>query len=106
MKKLLFVCMGNLNRSPTFERWFKKNRPQYEVKSTGTAYNPTGIQRGILFTWADKIFVMDLSQEMYIAQYYPKHISKVEVIGISDQYDPDEHELILLVQYWAMTRGL
>ncbi len=32
------MCEGNAQRSPTFEIWFKENRLQYDVKSTGTAY--------------------------------------------------------------------
>jgi len=62
MKNLLFVCEGNAQRSPTFEIWFKKNKPQYNVKSTGTAYGyPERLNKEIL-EWADRIFLMDLEQ--------------------------------------------
>ena len=105
MKKLLFVCSGNICRSPTFEQWFRENKPEYEVASTGTMYSPRKPKQE-LFAWADIIFVMDLSHEIYIAQYFPKSLEKVEVVGVSDQYDPNEFELILLIEYWVLKRGL
>lgn len=37
MKKLLFVCERNEQRSPSFQTWFEEYKPEYEVKSAGTA---------------------------------------------------------------------
>lgn len=105
-KKFLFVCSGNVCRSPTFEYWFRKNKPEYEVSSTGTMHSPHSMSRHELFAWADTIFVMDLSHEVYIARYFPEFLEKVEIVGISDQYDPEEYELILLIEYWVKKRGL
>jgi len=59
-----------------------------------------------ILEWADKIYIMDLEQETYIARKYPKYLDKVEVIGISDQYDPDETPLIELIEYWVRKLGL
>jgi len=100
-KKLLFVCMANTNRSPTFERYFKKHFPHYfEVKSTGIYYGSPEVLNENLLKWADIIYVMDLSQEEYINRHFPEQLQKVKVIGISDQYDPDDPVLIELIDYW------
>ena len=92
--------MANVNRSPTFERWFKKNT-SHEVKSAGTYYSQYGksLNREIL-SWADRIYVMDLEQEMFIKERYFEYLDKVRVIGVSDQYDPDSEALIRLIEYW------
>lgn len=103
----LFICNGNINRSPTFERYFKKNFPELKVKSAGTYYGyPNQVNKKIL-EWADKIYVMDLSQEIYIVKRFGSMYSNnIEVIGVSDQYQPDEEELLDLIRYWVVTRGI
>lgn len=105
--KILFLCMANTIRSPTFERYFKKHyNKEFEVKSTGIYYGyPEQLTEKILL-WADKVFVMDLSQELFIKEHFSNHLKKVEVIGISDQYDPDSPELIELIKYWIEKKGL
>ena len=99
--KLLFICMANTNRSPTFERYFKEHYSnKFEVKSSGIYYGYPESLTEKLLKWADKIFVMDLSQELFIKNHFPKYLKKVKVIGISDQYDPDSPELIELIKFW------
>ena len=103
--KILFVCTCNLNRSPSFERYFKKKLPQYEVKSCGTDYGyPEHLSESLL-DWADVVYVMDLSHELYIVEHFSKYKKKVQVIGISDQYDPDAENLIELIKYWVKKEG-
>ncbi len=105
MKKLLFVCERNEQRSPSFEKWFCENRPQYEVKSTGTANGyPNRINRELL-EWADRVFLMDLEQEIFISREFPDFIYKCEIIGCSDQYSPGA-QLNYLIRYWVKKRGL
>lgn len=103
--KILFVCEGNAIRSPTFELWFKKNRPQYEVRSAGTAFGyPYSLPTSPIedtFLWANKIFVMDMLQHRWIKERYPQFIDKVEIIGISDQFARCEKTLCNLVDYWC-----
>lgn len=103
---LLFICAGNAQRSPTFENWFKEHRRQYNVKSTGTYYGyPERLTTNIL-KWADKLYVMDLEQEMFIQRKFPEYIEKVSVIGCSDQYPRDSPQLIRLIEYWVKKEGL
>jgi len=104
--KLLFVCAGNASRSPSCEHWFKENRPQYEVRSAGIYHGyPYQVNEEIL-AWADKIYLMDLSQETFINRKYPEYLYKCEVIGISDQYVPDSAEIKELIWYWAKKNNL
>lgn len=103
---LLFVCTGNVQRSPIFERWFRGNRLQYNVRSTGTAYGYPYRMTDDLLNWADKIFLMDLEQEMFIKQKFPEFLNKCEIIGCSDQYSSDSSKLKELIWYWTNRRGL
>ncbi len=96
-ERILFICNCNLNRSPTFEKWFK-NYPEYEVRSAGIHYGyPYQVNKEIL-DWADKVFIMDLEQAKILSEKYPE--IDYEIIGVSDQYDPDDFYLIRLIEFW------
>ena len=99
--KILFVCNANLNRSPTFEKWFKKHKPEYEVRSAGIYYGYPHKLNKELFEWADDVYIMDLEQAIFIDEHFPKYRLKYEIIGISDQYDPDDPNLIRLIEFWV-----
>lgn len=103
---LLFVCAGNLQRSPTFEKWFRENRKQYNVKSTGTEHGYPERPTRETFEWADKIYVMDREQIMFFKRKFPDLLNKIEIIGISDQYDPDEPRLVSIIEDWVSEKGL
>ena len=103
---LLFICAGNASRSPSFEHWFKENKPQYEVRSAGIYHGyPYQVNAEIL-KWADKIYLMDLSQEKFISDRYGEYLYKCETIGISDQYIPDSPEIKELIWYWTKRKCL
>ena len=105
-KNLLFVCEGNEQRSPTFEIWFKENRPQYNVKSAGIrSYSSVILTKELLY-WADIVYVMDLEQEIFIYRKFPEFLGKIVVVGCSDQYPGGSLELINLIEYWANKNNL
>lgn len=106
MKNLLFICAGNLQRSPTFEIWFKKNRPQYNVKSSGTSYGYPERMTTELLEWADIIYLMDLEQELFMKRKFPEYLYKTQIVGCSDQYGRESKELFSLIEYWAKKTGL
>jgi predicted protein tyrosine phosphatase len=106
LKNLLFVCEGNAQRSPTFEIWFKEHKPEYEVKSTGTAYGYPERLSEELLEWADRVFLMDLEQEMFMRRKFPEFIFKCEIIGCSDQYPRESAQLYRLIEHWVRKRGL
>lgn len=106
MKKLLFVCEGNAQRSPTFEIWFKEHKPEYETKSTGTAYGYPERLSEELLEWADRVFLMDLEQHMFMTRKFPEFLFKCEIIGCSDQYPRESPQLYRLIDHWVRKRGL
>lgn len=106
VKKLLFVCAGNAQRSPTFEHWFKENKPQYDVRSTGTAYGyPYRITTELL-EWADRIYVMDREQILFMKRKFPEFLFKTKIIGCSDQYPRDSPQLKYVIWDWVNDEGL
>lgn len=105
-KNLLFVCRGNTQRSPTFEIWFKKYRPQYNVKSAGTMCYATQVLTEELLEWADVVYVMDLGQEMFISARFPEFLEKVVVVGVTDDYQRESTILFKLIEYWAKKNNL
>lgn len=97
---IIFICSANVNRSKAFEREFNKLRLDYNCKSAGIWHGYPDQLNKTLLEWTDYLFVMDLSHEVFISKKYPEHLKKVEVIGISDQYDVDDPELVDLFHYW------
>jgi len=104
--RVLFVCAANCNRSPAFEIFFKKRKElkdKFEFKSAGVYFGyPFQVNEDIL-NWADKVFVMDLEQMKFIDIRYHLHMNKVEVIGVSDQYDVEDEKLQEIIDYWYAT---
>lgn len=103
---LLFVCAGNIQRSKSFEHWFIKNRSdKYNIRSAGInhgyPYQINHKQIDDTLEWANYVYVMDITQEMFIAKRFPEYMGKVTTIGISDQYEPDCEEIIEAIEYWT-----
>ena len=105
-KKIMFVCNANCNRSPTFERRVAELMPEWEVRSAGIyAGYPYQVSKETL-EWADEIYVMTLDMFKFLEERYPTVLfggrkpKRVEIIGISDDYDPHEPRLVELVDYW------
>jgi len=92
VEKVLFVCSGNIHRSPTAANMFKDCKG-FEVKSAGTsigAQNPVSAE---LVEWADKIFVMEEEHRKLIVQQFPEAASKITVLDIEDNYYRDDPRL-------------
>ena len=92
VKRILFVCSGNIHRSPTAAKMFK-DREGFEVRSAGTSFgvlNPVGAE---LIRWADKIFVMEEEHKEIIVRRYPEAALKITVLGIEDNYYRDDPQL-------------
>ncbi|MGQ9514704.1 MAG: arsenate reductase/protein-tyrosine-phosphatase family protein [Thermoproteota archaeon] len=84
--RVLFVCYGNVDRSPTAEEMFK-DRLGLEVKSAGIAAIPgrTQLTRQLV-DWADNIFVMEQEQAKYVEILNPEARPKIIVLDIPDIY--------------------
>jgi predicted protein tyrosine phosphatase len=80
-------------------KFLNDNIPHIEAKSAGVLYGYPNIVNQELLDWADAVYVMDIEQQKYIVEKFPKH-PKILVIGISDIYDPDDPRLIELLKWY------
>ncbi|NCO97520.1 MAG: protein tyrosine phosphatase [Candidatus Aenigmarchaeota archaeon CG15_BIG_FIL_POST_REV_8_21_14_020_37_27] len=99
MKKILFVCNSNLNRSPTAEEIFKNDK-KISVKSAGFWKGSKNVLTEKLLEWADIIFVMEREQKEEIEKRFPKQFRSKLIISleIPDVYDFMDLELINLIK--------
>jgi protein-tyrosine phosphatase len=87
MKKLLFVCSGNKDRSPTAE-YIYKNDPRFEVRSAGTLpYVKTFLTKELIL-WADAIVAMERGHEEYIRENFADEVKNRPIfcLDVSDNY--------------------
>lgn len=92
VKRILFVCSGNIHRSPTAANMFKDCKG-FEVKSAGTSIGTSNPVSAELVEWADKIFVMEEEHREFIVQQFPEATSKITVLDIEDKYYRDDPRL-------------
>jgi predicted protein tyrosine phosphatase len=97
--KLLFVCIGNRDRSPTAEDLFR-NSKEYEARSAGTS--AFGVRRVTkeLIDWADQIFVMselDDGHLTFLETHFNLKGKAVYDLDIPDGYGRGSQELINLL---------
>jgi len=102
-KNILWVCLGNVNRSPTFELYFKTLYPEYNHKSAGTITSSYGVPLSQeLVDWADKIYVADIEVYKDFKKLFPDVYdqSKVTIMGIPDEYDRFSWDLVWTLNVW------
>ena len=97
--KLLFICSGNRDRSPTAEDLFRDSN-DYEAKSAGT--HPLAVQRITqeLIDWADKIFVMSELEDghlTFLERRFDLKGKAVYDLEIPDRYERGSQELVNLL---------
>ena len=92
-KKILFVCTGNMDRSPTAEDLLK-GREDFEVMSGGTWMHAHRRISGSLLDWADKIFVMEEEHEAAMLRLKPDVEKKIIVLHLPNHYLRNDPELI------------
>ncbi|MBS7630502.1 phosphotyrosine protein phosphatase [Candidatus Bathyarchaeota archaeon] len=96
-EKILFVCTGNIDRSPTAEEMFK-GKPGFSVKSAGTSPEAPNKISAELINWADKIFAMEEEHKREIIRIVPEAVQKTIVLGIPDVFKRNQPELKRLIQ--------
>ena len=97
--KLLFICTGNRDRSPTAEDLFRDSK-QYEAKSAGTSMFAVHRVTQELIDWADKIFVMSELEDRhltYLESHFNLKAKPVFDLEIPDRYERGSQELINLL---------
>ncbi len=92
---ILFVCLANLQRSPTAEKLLKERTGiDVNVKSAGVALNAATKLNEDILDWADHVYVMSDEIKQGIKSDFPEVSEEkdIKVFGIKDQYpreDPD-----------------
>ena len=91
MKKILFICNQNKNRSKTAELIFND---KFKTKSAGL-FNQKPVSKNQI-SWADTIIVMEDQQRSEIAQRFPKEYLKKRILSleIPDIYQYNDPKLI------------
>jgi predicted protein tyrosine phosphatase len=101
-QNILFVCYGNLNRSPTAadvcRKIVQEKNLQINVASAGIAvYSETPITKFIADD-ADIIFVMEDYMKKLLEDYYGQPHEKVICLDIPDIYARNAPELVALLE--------
>jgi predicted protein tyrosine phosphatase len=88
MKKLLFICSYNINRSVTAE-WMYDGVPAYAVRSAGTEEGSRFVLTKEHVQWADIIFVMEPCHLQTLQQRFGEDLAgkKVHCLHIPDIYE-------------------
>ena len=96
-ERILFVCTGNMDRSPTAESLLKR-REGFEVRSAGTWIHARRRITSDLIEWADRIFVMEDHHKRAILSICPEAEGKIIVLNIPDIYMRNDPELIEILK--------
>ena len=92
-KRILFVCTGNMDRSPTAEDLLK-GREDFEAMSAGTWMHAHRKISQSLLDWADEIFVMENEHKAAILHLTPDVEKKIIVLDIPNNYLRNDPELV------------
>ncbi|OSY89324.1 phosphotyrosine protein phosphatase [Tenacibaculum holothuriorum] len=104
MKKILFVCSANKQRSKTASDYFSEKLTTFEFDSAGTNHkicNKEGTQPLTveLMNWADLVIVMEEKhKELIILNGGSEFSHKIRVLSIPDRFKYYQKELIYLLE--------
>jgi len=105
MLKVLFVCTGNIDRSPTAEDLLK-DMGGFEVRSAGTM---AGARRQVKpddLAWADSVFVMEEHHRESLLRLDPGVAGKTHVLGIPDLYRRGDERLVDILKERLEEHGI
>jgi len=93
IRRILFICTGNIDRSPTAEALLKE-KPGFDVQSAGTSLlAPKRLSRKLV-DWADIIFAMEERHRMAVLAFNRQAGDKVIVLNVPDIYKRGDLELM------------
>jgi len=95
MRKVLFVCTANLQRSPTAENLFHGWKGIWEARSAGIMPDSLGNPlTQELIDWANLVIVMEPIHSQYIHANFRCGPDKLHVLNIPDKYFRQDPELV------------
>jgi predicted protein tyrosine phosphatase len=101
-KNILFICYGNLNRSPTgadvCNQIAQEHNLNIEAASAGIAVYAENPITKYLADGADVIFVMEDYMKKLLQEYYGQKPDKIIVLNIPDIYPRNDPELIRILE--------
>jgi predicted protein tyrosine phosphatase len=95
----LFVCTGNVSRSPAAEAVLRQiTNGVHDTRSAGISpFCPRPVSL-VDIRWADVVGVMEEDHRTFIVERWPTAASKVWVLGIEDRYHRNDPELTRLLE--------
>jgi predicted protein tyrosine phosphatase len=101
-QNVLFICYGNLNRSPTAADVAKEIAEQkglnINVASAGIAVYAENPISKFIADQADVIFVMEDYMKKILEEYYGQKPKKIVVLNIPDVYSRNDPELVEILE--------
>jgi predicted protein tyrosine phosphatase len=97
--RFLFVCTGNVARSPAAEAVMRDLTPgAHETRSAGISpFCPRPVT-GADLSWADVVAVMEADQYAFIAGRWPDLAHKVRLLDVEDRYHRHDPALRSLLE--------
>ncbi len=92
---LLFVCLENLQRSPTAEDMVQEKTDEFDVRSAGVSSTAVTRLDEDLLEWADRVYVMTdtILNRIRSDFYYRFQKGEFVVLDIPDRYFRGEDRL-------------
>ncbi len=99
MTKILFVCGKNRRRSLSAEEVFS-GIEGIEVSSAGTSVEAECQVSADLLEWADRVFVMQRSQQRYLQVHFAHVLKdkKIVCLNVPDVYTYMQPELVTILR--------
>lgn len=101
-RRVLFICEGNLHRSPTAERLYSAT-PGIEPRSAGLSHLARVQVTDDLLIWADIVFVMEKRLHGMLRQRFPKELENKELVCLDV---PDDFQFLQPKLFAVLTEKL
>jgi predicted protein tyrosine phosphatase len=98
VKRVLFICEGNLHRSPTAQRLYSST-PGIQVRSAGLSPLAQIQVTDELFAWADLVFIMERRLRKQLRRQFPESLEGKELVclEVPDDFQFQQSELVAVL---------
>ncbi|MFQ5829889.1 MAG: protein tyrosine phosphatase [Candidatus Methylomirabilia bacterium] len=97
--KFLFICTGNVSRSPAAEKVLSQiSQNAHETRSAGVSVFCARPVAEKDVRWADVVAVMEDAHRIFVVKRWPDVAPKVRVLDIEDRYHRHDPELRHLLE--------